>query len=113
MIVLDTAEETEMRYVAFLHDDAEPGFGISFPDFPGCVSDGDTVEDALRRGAEALSLHVEGMLADGETVPQPRSLHDVNADGSLAGWRDGATIAFVPLILDAPGDEPPLRHKAH
>ncbi len=89
-----------MRYVAFVHDDDEPGFGASFPDFPGCVSDGDTVDDALRRGAEALSFHVEGMLADGEPIPSPRSLHDIRADESLAGWRNGATIAFVPLILD-------------
>ena len=88
-----------MRYVAFLHDD-EPGVGISFPDFPGCVSDGETVDDALRRGAEALSFHVEGMMADGEPIPQPRSLHDIRADKTLAEWRDGATIAFVPLILD-------------
>ena len=89
-----------MRYVAFLHDDDEPGVGISFPDFPGCVSDGETVDDALRRGAEALSFHVEGMMADGEPIPQPRSLHDIRADETLAEWRDGATIAFVPLILD-------------
>ena len=84
--------ETEMRYVAFLHDDDEPGFGISFPDFPGCVSDGETVDDALRRGAEALSFHVEGLMADGEPIPQPRSLHDIKADETLAQWRNGATI---------------------
>ena len=89
-----------MRYVAFLHDDGEPGFGISFPDFPGCISDGDTVDDALRRGAEALSFHVEGMLADGDRIPQPRSLQNIRADKSLAEWRDGATIAFVSLIRD-------------
>ena len=89
-----------MRYVAFLHDDGEPGFGISFPDFPGCVSDGDTVDDALRRGAEALSFHVEGMMADEEPIPPPRSVQDIKADESLAEWRDGATIAFLPLILD-------------
>ncbi len=89
-----------MRYVAFLHDDDEPGFGVSFPDFPGCVSHGDTVDEALHRGAEALSFHAEGMTADGEPIPRPRSLHDINADESLAGWRDGATVAFVPLILD-------------
>ena len=89
-----------MRYVAFVHDDHEPGFGVSFPDFPGCISDGDTVDDALRRGAEALSFHVGGMMADGESIPEPRSLHDIKADDSLAEWRDGATIAFVPLILD-------------
>jgi len=46
-------------------------------------------------------------------VPQPRSLHDIKADGSLTEWRDGATITFVPLILEAPGDEPLRRHKAH
>ena len=89
-----------MRYVAFLHDDGEPGFGISFPDFPGCISNGETVDDALRRGAEALAFHVEGMLADGESIPPPRSLHDVKADENLTGWLNGATIAFVPLILD-------------
>lgn len=89
-----------MRYVAFLHDDEKPGFGISFPDFPGCVSDGDTVDDALRRGAEALSFHVEGMLADGEPIPNPRSLQAIKADETLAEWQEGATIAFVALILD-------------
>ena len=89
-----------MRYVAFIHDDDEPGFGISFPDFPGCVSDGDTMDDALRHGSEALSFHVEGMLDDGDAIPRPRSLHDIKADESLSEWRGGATIAFVPLILD-------------
>ena len=89
-----------MRYVAFLHDDDEPGFGISFPDFPGCVSDGETVDDALRRGAEALSFHVEGLMADGEPIPQPRSLQEIKTDETLAQWRNGATIAFVSLILD-------------
>ncbi len=89
-----------MHYVAFLHDDDDPGFGISFPDFPGCVSDGDTVDDTLRRGAEALSFHVEGMMADGQPIPRPRSLQDIRSDERLAEWREGATIAFVPLILD-------------
>ena len=89
-----------MHYVAFVHDDDQPGFGISFPDFPGCVSDGDTVDDALRRGIKALSFHVEGMLADGDFIPPPRSLHEIRADDSLAEWREGAAIAFVPLVLD-------------
>ena len=44
-----------MRYVAFIHRD-EAGFGVSFPDFPGCVSIGDTVEDAVCHGSEALAF---------------------------------------------------------
>ena len=89
-----------MRYIAFIHGDEESGFGISFPDFPGCVSDGDTVENAIRRGSEALSFHVEGMLEDGETVPPPRSVQSVKLDLELTEWREGANFAFVPLILD-------------
>ena len=89
-----------MRYVAFIHGDDEPGFGISFPDFPGCVSDGDTVEEAIHRGSEALSFHVEGLLGDGETIPAPRTVQEIKADRSLEQWREGADIAFVPLILD-------------
>lgn len=84
-----------MHYVAFIHSADGPGFGVSFPDFPGCVSDGDTVEEAIRRGAEALAFHVEGMIEDGEAVPEPRAVQEIKADPSLAEWREGADIVFV------------------
>lgn len=89
-----------MRYVAFIHSADGPGFGVSFPDFPGCVSDGDTVEEAIHRGAEALAFHVEGMIEDGEAVPEPRAVQEIKADPSLVEWREGADVAFVPLVLD-------------
>jgi predicted RNase H-like HicB family nuclease len=89
-----------MRVVAFIHTDAAGGFGISFPDFPGCISDGETVEAALNRGEAALAFHIEGMLEDGMAVPAPRGVDEILADDSLAGWRDGAQIAHVPLIID-------------
>ena len=89
-----------MLYVAFIHRDDEPGFGISFPDFPGCVSDGDTIDETIRRGASALAFHIEGMIQDGERILEPRSLQDVEADPSLAEWREGASICFVPVVLD-------------
>ena len=37
----------------------------SFPDFPGCVTQGDTAQQAMEHAIEALSLHVEGMVAEG------------------------------------------------
>ena len=89
-----------MRYVAFIHGGDGPGFGISFPDFPGCVSDGDTVEETIQRGAAALAFHVEGMIEDGEAVPEPRAVGEIRADPSLAEWREGSDTAFVPLVLD-------------
>lgn len=89
-----------MRFVAFIHTDDAGGFGISFPDFPGCVSDGDTVDDALTRGEAALAFHVEGLREDGLGLPLPRPVDAVLADPDLAGWRDGAQIAHVALIVD-------------
>lgn len=86
-----------MRYVAFIHGGDGPGFGISFPD---CVSDGDTVEETIQRGAAALAFHVEGMIEDGEAVPEPRAIGEIKADPSLAEWREGSDLAFVPLVLD-------------
>ena len=50
-----------MRYVSFIHRDDDTVYGISFPDFPGCVSVGDTVDEAIRHGREALAFHVEGL----------------------------------------------------
>ena len=88
-----------MRYVSFIHRD-DAGYGISFPDFPGCVSVGDIVDDAVRNGCEALAFHVEGLSADGEPVPPPRSIDAIKADPELADWRRGADIVLVPLLLD-------------
>jgi len=48
-----------MRYVSFIHR-TDASYGVSFPDFPGCVSVGDTVDEAVRLGREALAFHVEG-----------------------------------------------------
>ena len=74
-----------MRYVAFLHGDGE-GWGISFPDLPGCVSVGAT-ED-------------EGLEEDGLSPPEPRSVAAILADPALAEWREGAVIAHVSLLRD-------------
>ena len=89
-----------MRYVAFIHSDDEAGFGISFPDFPGCISVGESRDDAIRRGAEALSFHVDGMVEDGEPIPSSRSIQAINADPNLADWRIGADFAWVSIGLD-------------
>ncbi len=89
-----------MRFVAFIHTDETGGFGISFPDFPGCVSDGDTVDQALARGEAALAFHVAGLREDDLPLPRPRTADAVLADPDLAEWRAGAQLAHVALIVD-------------
>ena len=88
-----------MRYVSFIHRD-EAGFGVSFPDFPGCVSVGAMIDDAVRQGSEALAFHVEGLVDNGEVIPSPRSIDAIKADPELADWRRDADLVLIPLLLD-------------
>ena len=69
-----------MEYIAYLHKDAKSDFGVSFPDFPGAVTAGKTLEEARRFAVEVLALHIEGMLEDGESIPEPSSLDDLAHD---------------------------------
>ena len=55
------------------------GFGIYFPDFPGCVSAGDTIDDVIAMGHEALQFHIDGMVEDGEAIPNPSEV-DLDAE---------------------------------
>lgn len=74
-----------MEYIAYFHTDDKPGFGVTFPDFPGCVSAGKNLQDARRMAAEALGLHIAGMLEDGAKIPEPSTLQEVKKDRESKG----------------------------
>jgi predicted RNase H-like HicB family nuclease len=80
-------------YIGLLHKDAGSDYGVSFPDFPGCVTAGETLDEAHALAAEALSFHIDGMLADGAAPPVPTPLERIMADATN---RDGAAIV-VPV----------------
>jgi len=69
-----------MDYIAYLHKDRKSDFGVSFPDFPGCITAGKTLEESRRNAEEALALHISGMIEDGETIPEPSTLDDIADD---------------------------------
>ena len=54
-----------MKYIAVIHHDPGSAFGVSFPDFPGCITAGKTFEEARARAAEALRLCIEETHAAG------------------------------------------------
>jgi predicted RNase H-like HicB family nuclease len=70
------------------------GYGVVFPDFPGCVSAGDTIQQAAEMAAEALALHVASMVEDGEALPEP------SAPGVVPEWLAEApgTVAAAVLV---------------
>jgi predicted RNase H-like HicB family nuclease len=65
------------NFVAFIHKDPETGYGVSFPDLPGCITVGATLEEARSLAVEALTLHIGGMHEDGTLVPVPSSMDDL------------------------------------
>ena len=89
-----------MRYISFIHKDADSAYGVSFPDLPGCISAGDTIDDAVRNAVEALSGHIRMLEADGDPVPPPRDFDAILNDPDLAEDRDGAMTTVVPLLRD-------------
>ncbi len=82
-------------YIALVHKDAGTSYGVSFPDVPGCVSAGDTFEEALANAAEALAGHLALMAEDGDPIPAPRQFEAIKADRALADDLDGAVVVFV------------------
>jgi predicted RNase H-like HicB family nuclease len=74
-----------MEYIAYLHKEKASDFGVSFPDFPGCVTAGRTLEEARTMAVEALTLHMAGMLEDGEPLPEPSTLDQLSDDPAMEG----------------------------
>jgi predicted RNase H-like HicB family nuclease len=70
---------TYITYVALLHKAKKKtaSYGIIFPDFPGCVFAGKTMDQALKNAREGLIFHIEGIQSAGEPVPKPTSLEEI------------------------------------
>jgi len=77
-----------MRYPVVIHKDKSSDYGVTVPDLPGCFSAGETVEDALTNAVEAMECHLEGLLFDGEAIPeaQPVEVHQKNRDYAGGTW---------------------------
>jgi predicted RNase H-like HicB family nuclease len=61
-----------LQYLVRISKDPDSDWGASVPDLPGCVATGKTIDAVLRRIQGAISLHIQGMRADGLKPPQPR-----------------------------------------
>ncbi|UEM22172.1 type II toxin-antitoxin system HicB family antitoxin [Skermanella mucosa] len=90
------------------------GYLIEFPDYPGCVADGETPEDAIREGRDALTSYVRTLEELGRPVPSPgedaytgqwrqrvpKSLH---AALSRRAEREGVSLNMLVTALLAEG----------
>ena len=67
------------------------GFLIAYPDFSECLSDGETVADAIANGREALAATIAALEAKGLAVPAPNG----------GGVASGKFVARVPKTIHA------------
>ena len=61
----------EYRYTIILHPEPEEGgYSVTVPALLGCLAQGETVEEAIAMAKEAIAVHIQGLIEDGEPVPQ-------------------------------------------
>jgi predicted RNase H-like HicB family nuclease len=89
-----------MRYpIAIEPGDENTAFGVVVPDFPGCFSAGDTLDEAMAGAEEAIALWIDATLDAGDAIPTPSSLDAVRLNPEFAGWVF-AVVAIDPALLD-------------
>lgn len=88
------------RYIAVFayYDD---GISVTFPDLPGCVSFGQDEEEAMKCAKEVLMLHMWGMEQDGDPVPAPSGLRDIELG---SGEMPVMIEVFMPSFREKQGN---------
>jgi predicted RNase H-like HicB family nuclease len=87
-------------YIALLRKDPDSDFGVDFPDFPGCITAGSTLEETRLMAQGALESHIECMVELGQIIPEPSPLDDIMADPENA-----AAIPFLVAVPDQRGKD--------
>ena len=86
------------NYPAFILKD-EDSFTVSFPDLPGCLTFGTSIEDAFDHAREALEGHLAAMLDENMPLPEPTPLETAEPDDEDAD----AVVAKVLIPVLLPG----------
>lgn len=74
-----------MRFPVVIHKDRDSDFGVTVPDLPGCFSAGEAIDEALSNAVEAIECHVEGLLIDGEPLPEIATIESHQRRQAFAG----------------------------
>jgi antitoxin HicB len=71
-------------YIGLIHKEPDSSYGVQFPDLPGHITAGDTIDEAFMRAHELIALLARHWREDtGEDMPKPRRLQDIKV--ALAG----------------------------
>jgi predicted RNase H-like HicB family nuclease len=92
-----------MEYVVVTHQAEEGGFWAEVPALPGCSTQGESVDETLRNVKEAIELHLEVMVEDGQAIPRDDAVRvaTIVVDAPTAAWAVGPVR---PPATDLGGD---------
>ena len=80
MLKVDHMHKT---FPVVIETDENGGYSAFFPDVLGCVAAGDTIEECYEDAIQALTLHLAGMVDDGESIPEATRLTEVSVDDDI------------------------------
>lgn len=74
-------------------------YGVYFPDLPGCTSYGETLTEAQKNAQDALGLHIYGLEQDGDPIPEPSKVLEVDPE-TADGFLVCPVTVFPSLVRD-------------
>lgn len=74
---------SRLLYYPAIIERGRRGYGVFFPDLPGCTSAGDTVTEAALNAEEALAGHLLVSEEYGDEIPEPSALDQVEVDPDI------------------------------
>jgi len=80
--------------IAIEPGDSKHAFGVAVPDLPGCLSAGDTLDEAMGNAVEAIELMIETMIDDCQQIPVPKGIAEHQKNPDYKNW--------VWAIVDVP-----------
>jgi predicted RNase H-like HicB family nuclease len=88
-----------MKYPIVLHTDDGVHYGVTVPDVAGCFTAGENHDDALDMASEAIFLHLESLLEEGEDIPKANTItfHKNNPDYDDGIWAI-VDVDITPLL---------------
>lgn len=88
-----------MRKVSYpaVFEPSGNGYSVYFPDLPGCISYGESYEDAQKEASDALGLHLYGMEKDGGVIPEPSKKPEIDAE-TAPGYLVSLVTVFPDLV---------------
>ncbi len=68
----------ELNYRILLRKEPEGGYTVLVPSLPGCVTFGETMDEAIRMAREAVEIYLESLIQHGEAVPSEVETFEYN-----------------------------------